>query len=438
MTIEAFVFIISAIVLILSLFSMINIFGKNILLTMPGYFYIHFLVFIFLGSPIYFLNKGAINIHYIVATNLVLIILPIGISLVNKIMNFQFKLALNTYFDTPVIDKQSGNHFIPVYLFLLLVTIGVTLLYYSKLAVIPINFLLSNSLDSIDIVELGKLREAATTTFSLGNLHRYRVFMVELLPFLVLIALFKSKISNNKFWELILFVTVIFTMYRCISDFQKKPILDFIILIFLALWILKGRINWKQVGLLIGFIIATLCLMYFFIMGINQGSVSALFISIGKRLFISQTGALYHYFSLFPSLHDFLYGTSLPNPAGLFQFEHFPLTKWIFANGINRNWEIVGTAPSAFICEIYANFGYPIMVMSILMFSMLLQFVQIKFITKPRTLLLTAYYVYFVSISGQFALTSFFLVVHLYLIIFIIVSIIFVDGYTILDKALKR
>ena len=186
MNIEAFVFIISAIVLILSLFSMINIFGKNILLTMPGYFYIHFLVFIFLGSPIYFLNKGAINIHYIAATNLVLIILPLGIALLNKIMQIQFKSTLNTYFDTPVIDKQSGNHFIPLYLFILFITIAVTVLYYFQLDVIPINFLLSNAIDKIDVVELGKLREAATTTFSLGNLHRYRVFMVELLPFLVL------------------------------------------------------------------------------------------------------------------------------------------------------------------------------------------------------------------------------------------------------------
>ena len=98
MNIEAFVFIISAIVLILSLFSMINIFGKNILLTMPGYFYIHFLVFIFLGSPIYFLNKGAINIHYIVATNLVLIILPIGIALVNKIQLWLTVLAVPIIF----------------------------------------------------------------------------------------------------------------------------------------------------------------------------------------------------------------------------------------------------------------------------------------------------------------------------------------------------
>ena len=193
MNIEAFVFIMSAVVLILSLLSMINIFGKNILLTMPGYFYIHFLVFIFLGSPIYYLNKGSINIQYIAATNLVLIILPIGIALVNKIMKIQFKSALNTYFDAPVIDKQSGNHFIPLYLLILFTTICVTVLYYLQLDVIPINFLLSSAVDRIDIVELGKLREAATTTFSLGNLHRYRIFMVELLPFLVLIALFKSK-----------------------------------------------------------------------------------------------------------------------------------------------------------------------------------------------------------------------------------------------------
>ena len=110
---------------------MINIFGKNVLLTMPGYFYIHFIVFIFLGSPMYFLNNGAVNISYIAATNLVLIIFPIGIGLMNKLMKIKFKPVINTYFNSPVIDKQSSNNFIPVYLFILLVTIGVTLLYYS-------------------------------------------------------------------------------------------------------------------------------------------------------------------------------------------------------------------------------------------------------------------------------------------------------------------
>ena len=404
---------------------------------MPGFFYIHFLVFIFLGSPMYFLNKGAINIYYITATNLVLIIFPLGILLMNKLMKIKFEPVLNSYLDSPVIDKQSSNHFIPVYLSILLITIGVTLLYYSKLAIIPINFLLLNVMDSIDIVELGQLREAATTSFKLGKLHRYTIFMVQLLPCLVLIALIKSKLSKNYLWKLIFFVVTIFTLYRCISDLQKGPILEFIILMFLALWIFKGRINWQQVGLLIIFIIAILCLMYFYIMGINQGSFSALFISFGKRLFITQTGALYHYFSLFPSSHDFLYGTSFPNPAGIFQFENFPLTKWIFINGLNRSGQIVGTAPSAFIGEIYANFGFPIMMASIMLLSMFLQFIQIKFISKPRTLLLTTFYTYFVYLSGQFAMTGIFIVLHLYLFIFLFVAILCTDGYTMLTETLN-
>jgi len=173
-------------------------------------------------------------------------------------------------------------------------------------------------------------------------------------------------------------------------------------------------------------------------MGVNQASFTKLITVIGQRLFITQTRALYHYFSLFPSSHDFLYGASFPNPAGIFQFENFPLTKWIFINGMYHNSQIVGTANSAFIGEIYANFGFPIMVLSIFLFSMAIQLVQIKFTIKPRTLLLTAFYAYFVFLAGQFAMTGVFIVIHLYLFIFLITAIIIVDGYTILTDSIKK
>ena len=312
-----------------------------------------------------------------------------------------------------------------------------TLLYFSKLEIIPINYLLSNLIDGLEVVELGKMREAATTTFKLGKLHRYNIFMVQMLPLLVLIALFKAKISKNKFWGLIFFILTVFTIYRCISDLQKAPIVDFIILLFLAVWIFKGKINWMQIGFMITSIMSILSIMYFYIMGVNQASFTKLIIVIGKRLFITQTGALYHYFSLFPSSHDFLYGTSFPNPAGIFQFENFPLTKWIFINGLNRSGQIVGTAPSAFIGEMYANFGFPIMMVSILLLSMFLQFIQITFISKPRTLLLTTFYTYFIFLSGQFAMTGIFIVLHLYLFIFLFVAILCTDGYTMLTETLN-
>ena len=193
-----------------------------------------------------------------------------------------------------------------------------------------------------------------------------------------------------------------------------------------------------QLGLMITSILSILSIMYFYIMGVNQASFAILIIVIGKRLFFTQTRALYHYFSLFPSSHDFLYGASFPNPAGIFQFENFPLTKWVFINGMHNNSQIVGTANSAFIGEIYANFGFLIMIVSIFLFSMALQLVQIKFTLKPRTLLLTAFYVYFVFLAGQFAMTGLFVVIHLYLFIFLITAIIIVDGYKILAGSIKK
>ena len=438
MSFDTFLIITSITVLIISLYSMFNILGKKMLLTIPGFFYIFFIVFIALGSPFFFLKKDAVNIDYFIAVHLVLILLPIGILLTNKFMKIDFKEVFNTYLDSPVIDRQPGGYFIVPFLFILFVTLGVTFLYYSKLEIIPINYLLSNLIDGFKTVELGKMREAATTTFELGKLHRYNIFMVQMLPFLVIIALFKSKISKNNFWGLIFFILTVFIIYRCISDLQKAPIVDFIILIFLAAWIFKGKINWMQVGVMITSIISILSIMYFYIMGVNQASFTKLITVIGKRLFITQTRALYYYFSLFPSSHDFLYGVSFPNPAGIFQFENFPLTKWIFINGMYNNSQIVGTANSAFIGEIYANFGFPIMVLSILLFSMVVQLVQIKFTLRPRTLLLTAFYTYFVFLAGQFAMTGVFIVIHLYLILFLFTAIIIVDGYTMLNGSIKK
>ena len=86
MSFDTFLIITSITVLIISLYSMFNILGKKMLLTIPGVFYVFFIVFIFIGSPFYFLLKDAVNINYFVAVHLVIILLPIGISLTNKLM----------------------------------------------------------------------------------------------------------------------------------------------------------------------------------------------------------------------------------------------------------------------------------------------------------------------------------------------------------------
>ncbi len=438
MSIPFFTYLVSIIVLIISLLWMVKLLGNNFILTLPGFFYVHFVIFIFLGSPVFFLLKGADNFQYIIATHLVMLIFPIGILIMNKLMINDYQLTFNRFMNKPVEDEQPGNQFLFLYLFVLGIAISITLLYYSKLEIIPINFMINNLLGDINIADLAKLRESSTTTFKLGKLHRYKFFMAQLIPFLVVLALLKSKLTNKNIWRFLFIALAVFAMYRSISDLQKKPLLDFIILLFIASWIFKGKINWKQVGVLIGVAVGILSLMYIFIMGLTNRPFITLLEGISSRLFLGQTAPLYYYFSLFPDSHEFLYGATLPNPGGIFQFEHFPITKWIFVNGLNRNWEIVGTAPSAFIGEMYANFGFTIMVLSILVLSLILQYIQIKFISRPRTLLLTAFYAYFVFLSGQFAMTGMFIVAHLYLILFLFTAIIFVDGYSLLVGTLKK
>ena len=66
-----------------------------------------------------------------------------------------------------------------------------------------------------------------------------------------------------------------------------------------------------------------------------------------------------------------------------------------------------------------------------------MQVIQIKFTSKPRTLLYTAFYTYFVFLAAKFAVTGLFIVLHIYLFIFLIAVIIIIDGYKVLTTALK-
>ena len=146
MTIPFFTYLVSTVVLIISLLWMVKLLGNNFILTLPGFLYVHFIVFIFLGSPVFFLLKGADNFQYIIATHLVILIFPLGIVIMNKLMKIKFQLVFNSYMQEPVNDEQSGNQFIFLYLFVLGVAITVTLLYYSKLEIIPINFMINNGI----------------------------------------------------------------------------------------------------------------------------------------------------------------------------------------------------------------------------------------------------------------------------------------------------
>ncbi len=82
--------------------------------------------------------------------------------------------------------------------------------------------------------------------------------------------------------------------------------------------------------------------------------------NVGQRLCIGSLSPAYFYLKLFPDAHPFLHGKSLSNLLGLLPFEQFPLTRFVYDNIYpeHAGTAIVGSAPTVFWGEAYANFGW--------------------------------------------------------------------------------
>ena len=161
--------------------------------------------------------------------------------------------------------------------------------------------------------------------------------------------------------------------------------------------------------------------MYMSIMGLSERSLIDVLEAISSRVFIGQTHPLYLYFEAFPWKHDFLYGTSFPNPGGLLPHKPFPLTKYIFKTNMGLA-DILATAPTVFFGEIYANFGFLMMLPWMLSVGIILQRIQVFFEIREKTIFTCSFYAFYVVWCTRLAQTGFFTVFHFYLVLFFVVS----------------
>jgi len=90
----------------------------------------------------------------------------------------------------------------------------------------------------------------------------------------------------------------------------------------------------------------------------SHSPVAAL-MSVFSRTFTGGVQPAYHYLEFFPQHHAYLMGKSFPNPMGLLPFEPYRLTvevmNWRFPGLESAG--VVGSMPTVFWGELYANFG---------------------------------------------------------------------------------
>lgn len=202
-------------------------------------------------------------------------------------------------------------------------------------------------------------RSAMTNAYG-GNYHWYRFFINDIAIFISYCfyanyLMRRNIVSNLIFWSSF-FASCVFLL----ASAQKGPLIWYFFGLYLVYSIVlnEGRVKLKGAFFLTLFGFLALVILYMMFMGVD-GFFSAIKL-IFSRAFAAGISASYFYFEFFPDHKDYLLGASLPNPAGIFPFEPYQLTKelmaWRFPQDAERG--VVGSSPTVFWGEAYANFSW--------------------------------------------------------------------------------
>ena len=220
-----------------------------------------------------------------------------------------------------------------------------------------------------------ELRSLATNTFP-GKYYRYEIFMKDLALLLFIILFFYRNISLK--WKILFFVVLFFNIFVSIMDIQKAPFVKMFLILFVLSFFYFKRINYKLVFFVSFLICFSLILMYMFFLGHGTdfiGIVNAFL----NRIFFAPMDA-FIYTQQYIDANGFLYGQSFPNPKGILPFEHIPLTTEV-AKFMQGNWKEgmpLGSFPTVFYGDWYANFGYFGALFGMFLLGIIIQYTDIK------------------------------------------------------------
>lgn len=242
-----------------------------------------------------------------------------------------------------------------------------------------------------------------------GSYFIYSIFMEDILKFLLFSFYAQWLIFNNRKDLYVVIFLFLVNGFVALMATEKAPIIWLIIGMFLVNVIIRrgGKIPLRSIVKISIPVFAILIGMYMFFM--KSLSVSDAFNSVLSRTFTGSITPAYFYLELFPEHYDYLHGKSFPNPKGILPYEPVRLTVLVM-DWVNPQLEqlgIVGTMPTVFWAEIYANFG-PLLIAPASFFVGFILKMFDGFILKFRELpLCIGYYVWVILYFRSLSVTSF-------------------------------
>jgi hypothetical protein len=239
-----------------------------------------------------------------------------------------------------------------VFILVLIVSIGVLLLYLKMVSSIAVLSAVHGQLKAAAVA-----RMQMSTTFS-GKYWRYHIFFGPMLQ-LCSVFFFADYRVSRKFASGLLFIGAFaVAAFASLMTLEKGPFVELLFALYLTYAITRGGNYWQPAAKYLAIVVIVgLAAMYMVFMGV--GSLGEGLSQAAFRIFTGQITPAYFYLQIFPRVHEYLYGASFPNPGGVLPFTSFDLAKYVsgYMYPIETRMGLVGTAPTAFWGEMYADFG---------------------------------------------------------------------------------
>ena len=277
---------------------------------------------------------------------------------------------------------------------------------------------------------LNLLRSNMGNSFS-GKYHWYYLFMNQILKFCVLTYYSIFLLKPSRLFRFLFFISFVSLLLSVTMATEKGPIAYLLISLMLVYVIIKKNSFIPIKTILPTAAAMIVVLVFFYINFMGAQSMADALLGVLSRTLTGQIQPAYHYLQFFPKYQGFLYGRSLTNPMGIFPFVPYNIAQEVMAwYDPNQNLSgVVGSMPTIFWGELYANFGL-LGVMTVPFFvGFFLYWFNNKILIFYPTPILVGLYVwflmYFLNLNGT-SLSSYFFDIYSFFVFlaFLFVTII--------------
>jgi oligosaccharide repeat unit polymerase len=382
----------------------------------------------YLGLPLLYFRLDPLRSDDVTDINLVFdVFIYTSITITLMLLGFvfgRFVLGKCSYIKISLVSTDIKSSIYPL---VILSTLSICVLFIYLKQVGFENIALFAAFNLVQESSLSLLRSNMGNSFS-GKYHWYYLFMNQILKFCVLTYYSILLLKPSRLNFFLFFISFCSLILSVTMATEKGPIAYLLISLLLVHLIIKKNSFIPIKTILPTALLMITLLVFFYINFMGAQSMTDALLGVLSRTLTGQIQPAYHYLQFFPKYQNFLYGRSFTNPMGIFPFVPYNIAQEVMSwyNPDQNVSGVVGSMPTIFWGELYANFG----VLGVLIFPFFVGYFLFWFNNKilifyPTPILIGLYVwflMYFLNLNGT-SLSSYFFDIYSF---FVFLSFLFV------------